>query len=133
MALELPRGKILKTIVDRMARLAKFATLRAEQQGRIVLSITRSSSTIQTYYTNMTPRFQAPLDEQIDGANQATVKVDLRKLSTVLNIHYLVYDSACFYVTDNNALLLHVTLSPYEAGHVTYYVPIIEHDIFDGA
>jgi len=111
-----------------MSKLTRMAILRFEMTGRIVLSVSHASAAIKTYYTSMTPNFDAGLDEGVDSSNHATVKVDLRKLSQVLNLQYMSYDDAHFYVADNNALLLHVRLGE-DAGHITYYVPIVELDV----
>jgi hypothetical protein len=74
-ALELPRGRVLKTIIDRMSKLARTAVLRFEMAGRIVLAIGYASSSIKTFFTNMTPQFESGLNEELDGNNHATVKV----------------------------------------------------------
>lgn len=37
----------------------------------------------------------------------------------------MVWDSACIGIVDNEALVLHVILSPPDAGTVTYFVPVV--------
>ena len=132
-ALELPRGRLLRTILDKMSKLTKVVNITAEQTGRLIFSIDHSSAgaTIKTYYTKLHPRFEGHLDEAVDGSNIASVKVDIRKLTHALNMRILNYESACVCVTDNDALVLYVTLSPQQAGHVSYFIPVIvmdEHD-----
>jgi hypothetical protein len=132
-ALELPRGRLLKTILDKMGKLTKVVNITAEQTGRLIFSINHSSAgaTINTYYTKLQPRFEGHLDEVVDGSNVASVRVDIRKLTHALNMRVLNYETACVYVTDNDALVLYVTLSPHQAGHISYFIPVIVMDYHD--
>ena len=123
-ALDLPRGKFMKTIVDRMAKLSKHVTIHAEQTGRMIFGVDHSTARIKTYYAGLTPRWDN-LNQQVDHRNKAVVKLDIRRFSAVLNIHSMNWESSSIYIVDNQALILNVILSPHEAGTVTYYVPVI--------
>lgn len=123
-ALDLPRGKFMKSIVDRMAKLSKHVTISAEQNGRMIFGIDHSTAHIKTYYAGLTPRWDN-LNHQVDGRNKALVRLDMRRFSAVLNIHSMNWESSSIYIVDNQALILNVILSPHEAGTVTYYVPVI--------
>jgi hypothetical protein len=123
-ALDLPRGKLMKTIIDRMSKLAKHVVITAEQAGRIVVSIDHSSAVIKTYYSGLQPRFDA-LDRVSDAHNKASVMLDIRKLAAILNLHIMMWENTAIYIVENEALVINVVLSPHEAGTVTFYVPVV--------
>jgi HUS1 checkpoint protein len=58
-ALDLPRGRLMKTIVDRMGKIVKQVQVVAEQSGRIIFSVDHSSAMIKTYYAGLQPRFDS--------------------------------------------------------------------------
>jgi hypothetical protein len=86
-----------------------------------------------------------------DSHNKATVKLDIRKLSAILNLHFLSFENTaictfCSFhfrslspyfkidtfrsffkidIVDNEALVLNVVLFPHDAGTVTFYVPVV--------
>jgi Hus1-like protein len=94
-ALDLPRNsKLMRTIVDKMGRISKHVQLSASQQGRIIFKVEHTTATIKTYYNGLQPRFDGSLDQENDGDNKASVKVDVRKLSMVLNHSSLSIDCA---------------------------------------
>ena len=50
-ALELPRSKLMKTIVEKMAKICKYVYLTAAQTGRLVLRAEHSSTAvIKTFF-----------------------------------------------------------------------------------
>jgi hypothetical protein len=57
--------------------------------------------------------------------NQATVKLLLRGLGKVLNLFSLHPETASIFVTADEVVLFHVSLSPSKLGSVTYYLPVI--------
>ena len=118
-ALSLPCSKLFKTVVDRMGKMSKLALLTAEQTGRLVFKVEHSSAVIRTYHAGLLPR------DDLDMEAKAVVKADLRKLSTIMNFHSMQWDNACLYFSDNEALVLYISLSPPEAGHVTYFCPVV--------
>ncbi len=54
--------------------------------------------------------------------NVLQVRLDVRKLSLVLSVQSLVWDAAVIYVSEGQALVLHVDLQN-EAGTLTMYIP----------
>jgi HUS1 checkpoint protein len=111
-ALDLPRNaKLMRTIVDKMGRISKHVHLYASQQGRIIFKVEHTTATIKTYYNGLQPRFDGNLDNEKDAENRAAVKVDVRKLSMVLNHANLPIDCASIctyspYTTHITTLLL---------------------------
>ena len=88
-ALDLPRGKLLKTVVDKMSKFAKHVQVTASQSGNLVLKVDHSSVTINTYYSGLLARYVGELIPQRDGGNQVVCKLNLKKLSVVLNLFSL--------------------------------------------
>jgi hypothetical protein len=56
-SLELPRGRLMRTIVERMMKISRHLHIDAEQTGRLVFRVENSSVSVKTYYTGLTPRF----------------------------------------------------------------------------
>lgn len=52
--LELPRGRLMKTVLDRMMKISKQVHITADQTGRLVFRVDHSSATIQTFYNGIT-------------------------------------------------------------------------------
>ena len=92
---------MMRSIVDRMAKLAKIVEIIGSQSGRITFHIEHGSVGIRTFYNGLQPRFDQILDPEIDMDNTATVTVEIKKLSTMLNLSHLAYNSAilCEYIT----------------------------------
>lgn len=124
-SLELPRTKLLRIIVEKMTKFAKHVYITASQTGNIVFEVEHSGTLIKTYYTGLIPRFEGNLRVETDRDNKASMKIELRKLSLILNNANLLWDGAFVFITDNYALILHIILSPPEAGSLTYYLPAI--------
>ncbi len=93
-ALDLPKSKLLKTIVDKMLKFSKHVHITAVQSGRMVLKADHSSAIIRTYYNGLQSRYVGNMTPERDVDNQASVKLNLRKLSAVLNMNHLMYDAA---------------------------------------
>eukprot|EP01034_Spumella_vulgaris_P031747 gene31747-39215_t len=68
------------------------------------------------------------MDPARDVDNQASVKLNLRKLSAVLNLNNWMYDTASLFMTTNQVVMLHVALSHSRVGSVTYYLPVLVTD-----
>ena len=64
--LDLPRGKFMKTIIDRMGKIAKQVSVFAEQSGRMIFSADHSDAAIKTYFAGLYSRFDT-LD-RVSGA-----------------------------------------------------------------
>jgi hypothetical protein len=56
-SLDLPKGKLMRTIVDRMMKISRHLHIDAEQTGRLVFRVENSSVSVKTYYTGLSPRF----------------------------------------------------------------------------
>jgi hypothetical protein len=98
-ALELPRGKLMKVVLEKMCKLSKNVYITAHQSGRLNFRVDDTSATINTFFNHLQPDWGV-LDQIEDIQNKATVKVDIRKISSVLNIHSLAWDNAylCKYI-----------------------------------
>jgi hypothetical protein len=94
-ALELPRStKLLRVLVDKMSKFAKYIHLTASQAGNLTLKIDHASAVLKTYYSGLTPRYEGNLSLEHDRDNKATIKLEGRKLSLILNHTNLLWDGA---------------------------------------
>lgn len=124
-ALQLPRSKLLRTIIDKMARFGKSMKITSSQLGQLSFQIAsyQSSVDIKTFVPNLTPIYTETMDRATYSNNVASVNVDINKLSAILRLHDLKWDNAVLYVTDNSTLFLEL---PYmDSGTIGFYVPII--------
>eukprot|EP00600_Ochromonadales_sp_CCMP1393_P005360 CAMPEP_0174973820 /NCGR_PEP_ID=MMETSP0004_2-20121128/11458_1 /TAXON_ID=420556 /ORGANISM="Ochromonas sp., Strain CCMP1393" /LENGTH=179 /DNA_ID=CAMNT_0016224319 /DNA_START=430 /DNA_END=969 /DNA_ORIENTATION=- len=126
-ALDLPKGKLLKTIIEKMTKFAKHVTLTACQSGRIALKADHSSVAISTYYSGLQPRYVGQLlqDPETSVDNTVTVKLNLRKLSAIINMNHLNYEHATLYFSGNDGVMLLIHLSPSRLGTLSYYLPVL--------
>ena len=123
-ALQLPPGKFMRTIIDRMGKLSKTMTLIAYQSGRLVLSVNQDLVNIKTYFTGLEAEW-GMLDREQNLTNSAKIILDVRKFSNVLRITFAQsYDKVTLYVTDNSILVVHLILKP-DVGAITIYVPVV--------
>lgn len=101
-ALDLPKSKLMKTVVDKMSKFAKHVQITAAQSGQLALRADHSSVVINTYYTGLTARYIGELSPGTAANNQVVCKLNLRKLSVVLNMNNLLVDHAtlceCMYL-----------------------------------
>jgi hypothetical protein len=93
-ALDIPRGKLLKTIVDKLTKFSKHVQITASQSGKLNFRADHPSVTINTYYTGLFARYVGDLTMGRDVNNQVVCKLNLRKLSMVLNMHNVPVDHA---------------------------------------
>lgn len=93
-ALDIPRGRLLKTIVDKLSKFAKHVQITASQSGKLALRADHTSVSINTYYSGLFARYMGNLVMGRDTNNQVTCKLNLRKLSVVLNQHNVSMDHA---------------------------------------
>lgn len=110
-ALDLPKNKLMKTVIDKMMKFSKHVSITGYQCGRLILKAEHSSVVIRTYYNGLQPRFIGQLNAVDDIDNQAVVKLNLRKFSVVMNMTSLLYESASLckftlYVTFVSYILL---------------------------
>ena len=84
---------------------------------------------VQTYLSpldpiDLTDEEQNPSSDDADVDNEARVKVDIRKLSSVINLQNLPWDNASIYLSENAALLIEVRVGI--GAVVRFHVPVIE-------
>mmetsp|Transcript_31990 Transcript_31990/g.46093 ORF Transcript_31990/g.46093 Transcript_31990/m.46093 type:complete len:287 (+) Transcript_31990:1-861(+) len=128
-ALDLPhKTRLMKTIVERMAKLSKYVHMTASQTGRLVLRAEHSSAVIKTFFNGLQPRYVGELNALTSAENEATVKLNLRTLSVVMNVQTLAMENASIYITEGELVLMHVSLSPSRVGSITYYIPVLISD-----
>lgn len=89
-ALELPKSKQLRPMVEKMGKYSKHILLTASQSGQLVLQVESSSVLIKTHYTGLMTRLEENFDSENLRRNKATVKVDRKKLSNVVNYFNLI-------------------------------------------
>ncbi len=66
-----------------------------------------ASCVVQTHFPGLAPRFDA-LDAAADAGNRASVKLDVKKLSLLLGVQTLLWETAVVFVCEGEALVLHV-------------------------
>ena len=93
-ALDLPKGKLIKTIIDKMSKFAKHVKITASQSGKMVLRAEHASVIINTYYTGLFARYVGEMDRNRDVNNQVVCKLNIRKLSVVINMFNIAVDHA---------------------------------------
>ena len=130
-ALKLPRGKMLRAIIQKLHSFSKTMFLTAKQAGRLVFRVDHAQVTIRSFCNNLTPYYPAHLSRENDAENSATVKLDVRKLSAVLGLGALPWDDACVYVVHNSTVLISVLLPSFGGtgteggGAVDFYLPVM--------
>lgn len=118
-ALDIPKGRLLKTIVDKLSKFAKHVQITASQSGKLALRADHPSVCINTYYSGLFARYVGELQAQRDINNQVLCKLNLRKLSMVLNLHNVPVDHATF------CKLLHFILTSRPFLRVSFYIPVL--------
>jgi hypothetical protein len=93
-ALELPKSKLMKTIIDKMMKFSKFVEIAANQSRGLIFRIDHSSAVIQTYYNNLQPRFVGELTFENSRNNHVTIRINLKSLSSILSLNNVIFDSA---------------------------------------
>jgi len=121
--LELPMSRNLKTVIDRLKNISRYIYLHGEMTGALTLRAETDSLVIQTYFSNLRPRLDS-LDESCEE-NRGTVKVDTKKLATVLSSYSLRFDSIIMCLIEGYSLVVHVILSPSNCGTLTFYLPVM--------
>ncbi|KAJ1440868.1 checkpoint protein Hus1/Mec3 [Ochromonadaceae sp. CCMP2298] len=130
-ALDLPRGKLMKTIIDKMTKFAKHVQVTATQSGRIALKAEHSSVTINTYYSGLQARYVGQLTPR-DVNNQVSAKLNLRRLAVVLNTGNIPVDFSTLYFSANEGVMMLINLSPGRLGTLSYYIPVLLLDDEEG-
>ena len=109
-ALDLPKTKLMKTIIDKLTKLTKSIHMKASQSGKLVFIAEHpSGAIIKTFYNSLQPRYIGELSPESSRDNEVTVKLNLKILSLVLNMHNLSVENAsfCKYISYMKYYLLH--------------------------
>ena len=123
--LELPTAKGFKNVIDRLKNLSRSVVLSGDMAGSLTLRADTEGVTIQTFFTNLTPRFES-LDEDTCASNKCKLKVDAKKMANVLHAYtFLRFHSIIMCMIRDHSLILHVLLEPAAAGTLTFYLPIV--------
>jgi len=122
-ALQLPRGRLLRTIIEKMVKFGKSMQITSSQLGQLTFGISQSTINIKTFVSSLVPIFTDGMDRLRDANNTASVDVDIRKLASVLALHHLPWDQAVIYIAHNATLFLELPLLG--TGSIGFYVPIL--------
>jgi hypothetical protein len=128
-ALQLPRGRLLRTIVEKMTKFGKTMQIDSSQLGHLTFRMSQSSITVKTFVNGLVPIFTESMDRVRDVDNTASVQIDIRKLSCILSLHNLPWDSAVIYLAHNATLFLELPLLA--SGTIGFYVPVLLLDAQD--
>lgn len=93
-ALTLPKGKLFKTIIERLTKFSKTLSLTAFQNGRLKLKVEQSCVAVQTYFQGLTPKYIGTLQPNIHATNQTTICVNLKRFGSILDFHLVNYSEA---------------------------------------
>jgi hypothetical protein len=100
-ALALPTQRAVKSLVDKLGKFGRSLTLRAHQAGRIVLCMDEGGVKITSYLHNLRPHFLAFAEADQQGGhegqevgNEVSVKLVLKHLALLLDLHHLQYSQA---------------------------------------
>lgn len=101
-ALALTRVKLMRSVIDKMSKLARAIQLTAHQVGRLAFKVD-GLCRVSSYITGLTPCYEGtPLDVESDRNNIASVMVDNRKLAALFGIaplltHHALLCKCLFY------------------------------------
>lgn len=147
-ALEIPKTKLFRNIVDRLARFSKTVDIMGYQAGKLSLQVDHGTANIKTYYGGLNPCFEGCLQADTDIENKASVRVDVRRFSHMINFSNITYSRAVLCksmkfkltfeksshanflftilkdITDNAAVMIDISLAPINLGSLTYYSPV---------
>lgn len=131
-SLKLPRGKMMRTVIEKLNKFSKNVVVTASQTGRLVFRVEHASVTIKTFFTNLTPFYPSNLHRDTDAKNSATIKLDVKKLSAILNLHLLSWDDACIFIVNNATVLIELAMPAFgggvggaDGGSISFYIPVL--------
>lgn len=105
-ALSLTRVKLMRSVIDRMSKLARTIQMTAHQVGRLAFKVDGLCQ-VSSYVTGLTPCYEGtPMDEENDRNNISSVSVDNRKLAALFGISHLLTHHALLCKCDFSATLL---------------------------
>ena len=126
-------NKLFRVVIERMSKISKNLHIIAYQSGKLILAINQQINlNVKTYFTDVIPRYDIfqPVDGMniVDVYNQnvAEIKLDIRKLTTVLLFfNNLQYTNVVGFFSSNEMLVINIELAPQGLGTVTYFIPVI--------
>ena len=92
--LKLPRGKMLRVVVEKLSKLAKEVTITAEQSGRLNFCVQQSQVTVNTLFSGLIAEYPPPLTPETHAGGEVNIKIEMRKLAGVLGLYSLPWDNA---------------------------------------
>lgn len=126
-------NKLFRVVIERMSKLSKNLHIVAYQSGKLILATSQQINLkVKTYFTDVTPRYDT--FEPVSGMNimetynqnVAEVKLDIKKLSTVLLFfNSIPYTNVIGFFSTNEMLVINIELAPLGLGTVTYFIPVI--------
>ena len=128
-ALRLPKTRIFRSVVEKCNKFGRHMIISGKQAGSLTLRVEDSMIAVQTYLSpldaiDLTANDPSNDYEDADADNEARIKVDIRKLSVVLNLQNLPWDNTNIYLSENAALLIEVRVGI--GAIVRFFVPVIE-------
>jgi hypothetical protein len=114
-------AKILKTIVDRVAKINKSIYITASTDGKLVIQSEDTNAVIKTFLNNLPVQNSGTIESKEEDIVSVMIKVDSRKLSNVLHWQSLVMQSAVLHVSNDEALLIHIQLKS-NMGDILFFV-----------
>jgi hypothetical protein len=139
--LELPRSRIFRSVVEKSNKFGRKMIVHGKQAGSLALHVEDGMIAVQTYLSPLEPvalvgpnehddddnnHHHFEMDELDDDAREARVKVDIRKLSQVLNLQSVPWEHALVYLVHNAALSLQVNMD--SGAVVRFHIPVISLD-----
>lgn len=124
-SLYLPRNKMFRTIVDKLNKFSKSMVIVGEQAGALALHISQVNINIKTIVSGLIPvldmeGMEGEHEQRRIHKNKASIKVDTRKLSAVLNLTHLPWENSRLYLHENEPLYLETTT---DRGLIGFYIP----------
>lgn len=123
--LELPKARIVKTVIDRLKSVgdrnkgeARYVDVKLERSGRLSLKVVTDAAVIKTFFDDL------QLSDSTHPASQqesSLVRVDSRHLAQSLQCYTLAYDTISCCPIDDHALVIHALLAQ---GELSFYLPV---------
>ena len=130
-SLRLPKTRIFRSVVEKCNKFGRHMIISGKQNpGSLTLRVEDSMIAIQTYLSPLDPiDLSDPENMNLSADNtrdegEARIKIDIRKLSAVLNLQHLPWDHAKVYLSENAALLIEIELGIQSV--VRFFVPVLE-------
>ena len=130
--LELPLGRPIRPLVDKLKIMGQHIFLEGTMKGDLTIRLDHDGASMACFYNQLVPRWPEEEDgpSMPDTNTACTVKVDAHKLSACLQWQHqqqewiLPVTSCLLGMVSNEMLVLHVLLKPEQIGFFTYYLPV---------